>query len=64
MKRLSLCTLSNSLLTIGKTFVPPHLYYAGIVYDKPDNINFKSKLERLQHDPCLELRVLFNELMD
>ena len=49
MKRLSLSISRDSLLTIYKAFVCPHLDYADIIYDKLGNVNFKSKLERVQY---------------
>ena len=55
MKRLSLSILRNSLLTIYKTFVHPHLDYVDIRYDKPGNVNFESKLERVQYKACLAI---------
>ena len=48
MKRLSLSISRKSLLIIYKTFVRPHLGYADIMYDKPGNANFESKLETVQ----------------
>ena len=47
MKRLSLSLSRDSQVTIYKTFDRPHLDYADIIYDKPGNVNFESKLERL-----------------
>ena len=44
MKRLSLSISRGGVLTIYKTFVRPHLDYAGIIYEKPCNVNFESKL--------------------
>ena len=32
----------NSLLTIYKAFVSPHLYYGDVIYDQPNN-EFSSK---------------------
>ena len=55
MKRLSLSILRDSLLTIYKSFVRPHLDYADIIYDKPGNANFESKLERVQHNARLAI---------
>ena len=49
-KRLSLSISPGSLLTICKSFVHPHLDYADIIYDKPGNVNFESKLERVQYN--------------
>ena len=53
MKRLSLSILRDSLLSIYKTFLCPHLDYANIIYDKPGNVNFESTLERVQYNVCL-----------
>ena len=36
-------------------FVRPHLDYADIMYDKPGDINFESKLERVQYNACLAI---------
>ena len=55
MKWLSLSISHDSLLTIYKTLVRPHLDYADIIYDKPGNINFESKLERVQYNACLKI---------
>ena len=48
MKQLSLSISRDSLQTIYKSFVRPHLDYADILYDKTGNANFESKLERAQ----------------
>ena len=37
------------MTTIYKTFVRPHLDYADVLYDKPGNVKFESKLERVQN---------------
>ena len=55
MKRLSLCTLCDSLLTIYKMFVRLHLDYAYIMYDKSGNVIFESELERVQYKACLAI---------
>ena len=38
----------NSLLTIYKTFIRPHLGYGDKVYDYPGNASFVQKLESVQ----------------
>ena len=43
----------NSLLTIYKSFIRPHLDYGDILYDNPNNENFQSKLEKVQYKACL-----------
>ena len=32
-----------------------HLDYADKIYDKPGNVNFKQKLERVQYNACLAI---------
>ena len=39
----------NALLSIYKSFFRPHLDYGNILYDKPNNENFQSKIERVQY---------------
>ena len=39
----------NGLLSIYKSFFRPHLDYGDILYDKPNNENFQSKIERVQY---------------
>ena len=55
MKRLSLSFSSDSLLTINKSFVRPHLDYADLIYDKLYSAIFESKLERVQYNACLAI---------
>ena len=45
----------NALLTIYKSFIRPHLDYAGIIYDQPNNDSFKNKLERIQYNNALAI---------
>ena len=45
----------NSLLTIYKSFIRPHLDYGDISYDNLNNENFQSKLEKVQHRACLAI---------
>ena len=54
-KRLRLSFLRGSLLTIYKSCVCPHLDYTDIIYDKPSNANFESKLERVQYNARLAI---------
>ena len=55
MKRLPLGIACNSLLTIYKMFVHPHLDYTDIIYGKPRNVNFESKLKRVQYNTFLAI---------
>ena len=53
MKRFSLILSRKSLLTIYKSFVKTNLDYADIIYDKPFNKSFKTKIEMVQHKAAL-----------
>ena len=55
IRRLSVHLPRNALLAIYKSFVRPNLDYGDILYDKPDNQNFKSKLEKVQYRACLAI---------
>ena len=45
----------DALLTISKSFVKFHLDYGDIVYDKPNNESFTSRLERVQYKVCVAI---------
>ena len=45
MKKLSLFLSRKTLLTIYKSSVRPNLDYADIIYEKPFNESFKTKIE-------------------
>ena len=49
IRRLSVNLPRNALLTIYKSFVRPHLAYGDILYGKPSNDNFQSKMEKVQY---------------
>ena len=55
LKKLSNKLTRDALLRICKSFVRCHLDYADIVYDKPNNESFTSKLERAQYKVCLAI---------
>ena len=55
IKRLSLSISRDSLVTIYKSFIRPYLDYADIMCDKFGNVNFESKLERVQYNACLAI---------
>ena len=55
MKRLSLSIFRDSLLTIYKWFVRPHLDYADIIHGKHGNVNFEVKLEKLPYNACFAM---------
>ena len=45
----------NSLLTIYKSFIRPHLDYGDIIYDQPNNQTFSNKLEAVQSNAALAI---------
>ena len=49
----------ESLVTIYKTFVRPHLDYGDIIYDRPGNFTFIDKLESVQYNACLAITGCF-----
>ena len=53
MKKLYLFLSRKTLLTIYKPFVTPNLDYADIIYDKPFNESFKTKIEMIQYRAAL-----------
>ena len=55
MKRLSHSIFRDSLLTIYKWFVRPHLDYADIKHGKHSNVNFEVNLEKLQYNACFPM---------
>ena len=59
MKKLSLFLSRKTLLAICKSFVSLNLDYTDIIYDKPFNESFKTKMEMIQYRAALyqELRI-------
>ena len=53
VKHLSLILPRTGLLTIYKAFVRPHLDYADILYDKPDNEFFKDWVEKVRYNAAI-----------
>ena len=53
MKKLSLFLSWNTLLAIYKSFVRPNLDYPDIIYGKPFNESFETKIEMIQHQVAL-----------
>ena len=43
----------ESLITIYKSFVRPHIDYGDIIYDQPNNEHFCNMIERLQYNAAL-----------
>ena len=55
VRRLSVNLPRNAILAIYKSFIRPHLDYGDILYDKPSNDNFQSKMEKVQYRACLAI---------
>ena len=53
MKKLSLFLSRKTLLTIFKSFVRPNVDYDNMIYDKPFNESFKTKIEMIQYRAAL-----------
>ena len=53
LKKLSNYLPRHSLVTIYRAFIRPHLDYADIIYDKPNNMNIENKTESLQYSATL-----------
>ena len=49
------CFPRKILFAICKSFIRPHLGYGNILYDKPDNQNFESKIEKVQYKGCIAI---------
>ena len=45
----------EALLRIYKSFVRPNLDYGDIIFDKPNNESFKSKIESIQYKTCVAI---------
>ena len=43
----------NALITIYKHFIRPDFDYGDNLYDKPNNENFQSKMQKVQNRACL-----------
>ena len=53
MKKLSQFLSRKTLLTIYKSFVRPNLDYADMIYEKPYNESFKTKIEMIHYRAAL-----------
>ena len=45
----------DTLLTLYKAFVRPHLDYGDILYDNPGNISFTQKIESIQYNAAIAI---------
>ena len=55
IKRLHNNLPRQSLLTIYKSFIRPHLDYGDVIYDQPHNETFCIKLESVQYNAALAI---------
>ena len=55
LKRLGKFLPRDSLLTIYKSFIRPHLDYGDIIYDIPGNESFSQKIESVQYNAALAI---------
>ena len=55
LKKLQNLLPRSSLVTIYKSFIRPHLDYADVIYDQPNNANFCSKIEAVQYNAALAI---------
>ena len=55
IKRLYHYLPRNSLLTIYRSYVRPHLDYCDVIYDQPHNATFSRKIETVQYNAALAI---------
>ena len=55
IKRLLDILPRDSLVTIYKSFIRPHLDYGDVIYDQPNNDSFSDKIEQLQYKVYLPI---------
>ena len=55
LKKLSNLLPRQSLVTIYKAFIRPHLGYGDVLYDQAFNNLFHIKMESIQYDACLAI---------
>ena len=55
IKKLSIQLPREALLRICKSFVRPSPDYGDIVFDKPNNESFKSRIESIQYKACIAI---------
>ena len=57
IRKLSKILPRNSLITIHKSFVRPHLDYGDVLYDQPGNESLCQKIESVQYNATLAITV-------
>ena len=55
IKKLSIHLPREALLRIYKSFVKLNLDYDCIIFDKPNNESFKSRIESIQYKACIAI---------
>ena len=55
IRKLNKEILQNSVITIYKSFVRPHLGYGDIIYDQQNKKNLNHKIERIQYNATLAI---------
>ena len=55
LKKLSGFLPRHSLITCYKSFIRPHLDYADIIYDQPNNLHLYNKIETCQYNAALAI---------
>ena len=55
IRKLAHVLLSESLLTIYKSFLRLHIDYGDIIYDQPNNDSFCDMIERVQYNAALAI---------
>ena len=45
----------HSLISLYKSFMRPHLDYGDIIYDQPNNLNLRDKIETCQYNTALAI---------
>ena len=55
IRKLSKILPQNSLITIYKSFVRPHLDYGDVLYDQPNNESLCQKIESVQYNAALAI---------
>ena len=55
IKKFSIHLPREALLRIYKSFVRPNLDYGDIIFDRPNNESFKSRIESLQYKACITI---------
>ena len=53
LRKLQNIIPGNSLLTIYKSFIRPHLDYGDIIYHQPNNVSLCQKIESIQYQAAL-----------